>query len=303
MIYNVTQENIVFLLSMSTKQKEKPLKYFSKIIDAGAIAAIVYFLFGIKSMKITDPSICSCLLAIFIITSIHWAYPFWKNIIAKWKQVIFAIFWFFIAFFFIAIITQHIWKVYQKPEDIESGAKKDLLIPGILLSDSFKDLSGIIYFHCGSFYQSFKLSQLVNGVNYSPNVFVCEIGKITEKPITINFKIIYDKLVISSIIKDIEHGEEIAEIKDNQISIIKPYVLDWNISPNNKKFEVIDKENNVVLKVSLLTPNVIDIQGYFINNHTISVINDTGMLTCYHMDDPKEKEVALDAINKIKRID
>src|ERR1700733_2963725 len=106
-------------MSKSTGKKPgqpKSTNLLSIIIDIGGIATFFYFIFQIKKMSIVDPAICSIAFALLIVTTYHWAYPYWKTKLKTVRQkMYFGIPWVLVAMFFIAILVTHMIEVNNEP--------------------------------------------------------------------------------------------------------------------------------------------------------------------------------------------
>ena len=290
--------------NQEAKKEVSQTNTFVSILNWGALLSIFGLPFGIKELNMKDPFLMGALFVAITYVIATWGIPIYKRTFNNFYRALLLCFLLVIIGFYLFNVGEYLYSVYKKPEttkvEFSGGFKKDVTLPGILLSsDQLKSLNDVLYFGCGSFSQGYSLLKLLNGIDYDADMFHCTAGVWSEPALNIKYKLVYNRIVVTAIIKDL-NGNVAAEIKDNQLTILGPYVLDWNPIPNDKGFEIIDGGNHVVLRLQLIDANNIDIKGYFVNNHTISVVNDFG-LHCFDREDSVNKAKALDEIDKIAR--
>jgi hypothetical protein len=180
----------------------------------------------------------------------------------------------------------HEWTTPKNKLYEEENAISGILIPEYI-SRSLKYLN-IGY---GSFIVGYQLDSLKVGVNFSPNLLLCN-----GEPIPgINFMLLNNRIYVSTDIRDLKTGELVGSIDYNHWSLIKHKFITY--SDSDTSLEVIDNYKNVAFSLVYSQPNTINLQGYFVLDSTITIISNG--LICFHKNDV---EIALERIKQIKRL-
>jgi hypothetical protein len=134
------------------------------------------------------------------------------------------------------------------------------------------------------------------GVNILPRI--CSVNELF-------LKVKDDRLYVSLEFKDLQKEETIGIIEYNHWKLVKDNMFDWK--DTDSSIVVWDKQHNVVL--SLLYQNsptnqMIYLNGYFIGNDAVLVLNDRGntQAGCYQKRDPGWKQKALNNIQTIRAV-
>ena len=173
---------------------------------------------------------------------------------------------------------------------------KDYFIPGILLPDEIKNDS-LITFDIGFAYFKIKTEHLKDSLNKG-------LGYVLVSPtggplIDLGIYLKENRLLFSMNIFDLQRDEIVGTLNYNHWSLFKPNFLDYYF--DDKSLEIIDRQNNVVFSIKLLSSNKIRLRGYFSTDSNVTVLSDSGLIT-YYKDSTNYKKDALVSIKNIHRL-
>jgi hypothetical protein len=176
-------------------------------------------------------------------------------------------------------------------------------VRGVLISD-FDDVNPYVYVNCGNYIFPCYKTDLMKGVRIFASVFDCQK---TYFDLFVQDKILY----VSTEFKDLQKEETIGFIKFNHWSLYRSNMFDYNES--EKKFEVIDKQHNIVFSIEYnkegggVFTSTVNINGYFISPEAVLVISNIKNYTeqnnwCIQKIDSNWKQEALIKIGTISSI-
>lgn len=173
---------------------------------------------------------------------------------------------------------------------------KEQFIPGILLPRIITDTSSLI-FSVGDISFVVNIPYLKKHNIALGQNFTCMDE---EDPVNLGVIIQGNRILFSIKIRDLEKEEIVGEMIDNEWRLFKPNTMDWY--NDDSTLEVTDKKGNIPFSIRLLGPNHIKLQGYFITDKTVMVINNTSF-TCSSKKEPDYKAQMLESVRYIKSYD
>jgi hypothetical protein len=171
----------------------------------------------------------------------------------------------------------------------------EMFISSIVIPPEVNYQTNLINIKAGLSTISFTMTSLMSGINYRCPFDVKGADGKNVEAIPLHFKIYDNKLYVSCIFRDLDNGEIIGEIKDNELSLLKSNIL--RFQSFNDGFEVVDKEGNVAMSLFFSYPNNINIQGYFSTREVITVVSNE--LAMYKRDELKSLDSIKSIISKI----
>ena len=167
-------------------------------------------------------------------------------------------------------------------------------IHGLLIPNDNASASPNIYVKTCGGYWVFSKYDLINEKKM-PGTIACA----GDTMIRISIKIVDNRLYISTIFNDINNNEVIGIIKNGQWYLLKKNML--NYYSDDKTLEVIDKYNNVVLRLSSINADTISLDGYFSSTKSISVVSKSGC-GCFPKSESNRKLDSVYKANALKEI-